>query len=98
MRTGATLLLCASVVPSFPELTVDASVWKGAARKLGTSALTVLMALVTPLLEKNPAKAFAAGGSTFVFSMSRLIVLAFATAMLHQLWNSGVDGWPDATL
>jgi len=30
--------------------------------------------------------------------MSRLIVLAFATAMLRQLWQSGVNGWPDATL
>jgi hypothetical protein len=73
-------------------------IWKGAARKVADNALAVLMAVITPLLEKNPAKALAASGSAFVFSMSRLIVLAFATAMLRQLWQTGVSGWPDATL
>ena len=73
-------------------------IWKGAARRVADSALAVLMALVTPLLEKNPAKALATPGSAFVFSMSRLIVLAFATAMLRQLWQCGVGGWPEATL
>jgi hypothetical protein len=67
-------------------------------RKLADNALAVLMALITPLLEKNPAKALATPSSAFVFSMSRLIVLAFATAMLRQLWHTGVGGWPDATL
>jgi hypothetical protein len=60
--------------------------------------LAVLLAVVTPLLEKNPAKAIAAGGSTPVFSMSRLVVVAFAYAMLRQVWRTGVGGWPDATL
>jgi len=77
---------------------MDAYIWKGVARKLAESALAVLMAVITPLLEKNPAKALATVGSAFVFSMSRLIVLAFATAMLRQLWQTGVAGWPDATL
>jgi len=73
-------------------------IWKGAARKVADNALAVMMAVITPLLEKNPAKALAASGSAFVFSMSRIIVRAFATAMLRQLWQTGVSGWPDATL
>jgi len=77
---------------------VQTYIWKVAARKVADNALAVLMAIITPLLEKNPAKALAASGSAFVFSMSRLIVLAFATAMLRQLWQAGVSGWPDATL
>ena len=77
---------------------MDTYIWKGAARKVADSALAVLIAIITPLLEKNPAKALATPGSAFVFSMSRLIVLAFAAAMLRQLWHTGVGGWPDATL
>ena len=77
---------------------MDAYIWKGAARQVADGALAVLMALVTPLLEKNPAKALATPASAFVFSMSRLIVLAFAGAMLRQMWHTGVGGWPDATL
>jgi hypothetical protein len=71
---------------------------KGAARAVADGALAVLMALITPLLEKNPAKALATPAGAFVFSMSRVIVLAFAGAMLRQLWHAGVGGWPDATL
>ena len=77
---------------------MDAYIRKGAARRLADGALAVMMAVITPLLEKNPAKALATPGSAFVFSMSRLIVLAFAAAMLRQLWLTGVGGWPDATL
>jgi hypothetical protein len=60
----------------------------------------VIVAAVTPLLEKNPVKAKAARtfGVPMVFSMARLIVLGFAVAMLHQIWFAGVAGWPDATL
>ena len=29
---------------------------------------------------------------------SLTFVLAFAAAMLHQIWHSGIAGWPDATL
>jgi len=43
-----------------------------------------VLAVVTPLLEKNPAKTIALGTSV-VFSMARLIVLAFAIAMLRQI-------------
>ena len=77
---------------------MEAYIRKGAARTVADGALAVLMALITPLLEKNPAKALATPGSAFVFSMSRVIVLAFAGAMLRQLWHAGVGGWPDATL
>ena len=77
---------------------MDTYIRKGAARRLADGALSVLMALITPLLEKNPAKALATPAGAFVFSMSRLIVLAFAAAMLRQVWHAGVAGWPDATL
>lgn len=57
----------------------------------------VLLALVTPLLEKNPVKALAADAA-IVFSMTRLIWLAFAIACLRQIGVAGVAGWPEATL
>ena len=38
---------------------MDTYIRKGAARTLADGALSVLMALITPLLEKNPAKALA---------------------------------------
>ena len=56
-----------------------------------------LMALVSPLLEKNPAKTVGIE-TPFVFSMSRVIVAAFASAMIHQIWLAGIAGWPEATL
>ena len=58
------------------------------------------VAAVTPLLEKNPTKTRAARtfGVPLIFSMARLIVLAFAVAMLRQIWLAGIAGWPDATL
>ena len=77
---------------------MDTYIRKGTARAFADGALAVLMALITPLLEKNPAKALATPAGAFVFSMSRVIVLAFAGAMLRQLWHAGVGGWPDATL
>jgi hypothetical protein len=55
------------------------------------------LALVTPLLEKNPAKTVVLG-VPYVFSMSRAIVLAFAIGVLRQMWQGGVRGWPEATL
>ena len=76
---------------------MDGYIWKGAAHKLADSELAVLMAVITPLLEKNPCGHGApTAGSAFVFSMSRLIVLAFAITMLRYLWQNGVGGWPDA--
>ena len=57
----------------------------------------VLLAALTPLLEKNVLKTFAVDVPV-VFSMSRLIVLAFAVGMLRQMWRAGIAGWPEATL
>lgn len=56
-----------------------------------------LLAALTPLLEKNVVKTMGLD-VPLVFSMSRLIVLAFAAGMLRQLWGAGVAGWPEATL
>ena len=56
-----------------------------------------LLALVTPLLEKNPVKTLAAD-TALVFSMTRLIWLAFAIACLQQIKAAGIAGWPEATL
>src|SRR5881227_1061273 len=58
---------------------------------------TALLALITPLLEKNPVKTLAAD-TALVFSMTRLIWLAFAIACLRQIGAAGVAGWPEATL
>jgi hypothetical protein len=66
------------------------------ASALGTLRIA-LLALVTPLLEKNPVKALAADTS-LVFSMTRLIWLAFAIVCLRQIGAAGVGGWPEATL
>lgn len=62
------------------------------------NALAAFVAFLTPLLEKNPTKARAHPRVRLVFSMSRLIVLAFACAMLRQIWHVGVAGWPESTL
>ena len=58
---------------------------------------TIAIAALTPLLEKNVVKTIGLDVPV-VFSMSRVIVLAFATGMLRQLWRAGVAGWPEATL
>ena len=57
----------------------------------------IVLALLTPLLEKNPMKTLTLD-IPFVFSMSRVIVLGFAIALLRQIWRAGIAGWPDATL
>ena len=56
-----------------------------------------MMAVLSPVLEKNFVKTLAFD-TPVIFSMSRLIVLAFAVGMLHQLWHAGITGWPEATL
>ena len=58
---------------------------------------TIVLAAITPLLEKNVVKTLSLDVPV-VFSMSRVIVLAFAAATLRQIWRAGVAGWPDATL
>ena len=57
----------------------------------------IALAVVTPLLEKNVLKTLHMD-VPLVFSMSRLVVLAFATGVMRQLWYAGIAGWPDATL
>ena len=62
----------------------------GVVKSVGTTA-------ITPVLEKNVLK-MTATDSKLVVSMSRLIALAFAVVTLREFWQSGIDGWPDATL
>jgi hypothetical protein len=57
----------------------------------------IALGILTPLLEKNVVKTLGVD-VPLVFSMSRVIVLGFAVAMLHQIWYAGIAGWPDATL
>ena len=57
----------------------------------------VTLAAITPLLEKNAIKTVAVD-VPLVFSMSRIVVLAFATGMVRQLWKAGIASWPEATL
>lgn len=65
-----------------------------------TTVRVLLLAIATPLLEKNAEKTVAARSLSVpvVFSMARVIVLAFAISMLHQGWRAGIAGWPEATL
>ena len=56
-----------------------------------------LLIVTTPLLEKNPAKVLTTR-TPVVLSMARLVVLAFAVALLRQVWRMGIAGWPEATL
>jgi hypothetical protein len=56
-----------------------------------------LLAVVTPLLEKNVIKTLSLDVPV-VFSMSRVIMLAFAVGELRQMWRAGIAGWPEATL
>ena len=60
----------------------------------------ILLALVTPLFEKNPSKtlSFSRCHVPMVLSMARVIVLLFAVAMLRQVERAGIAGWPEATL
>jgi hypothetical protein len=70
-----------------------------AAKVLKTVRVLVL-AIATPLLEKNASKTAAARSLNVpvVFSMARVIVLAFAISMVRQGWRVGIVGWPEATL
>ena len=65
-----------------------------------TALRVLLVAIATPLLEKNATKTLAARSLNVpvVFSMARLIVLAFAIAIFHQAWRAGIAGWPEATV
>jgi hypothetical protein len=61
------------------------------------TARKIALAIITPLLEKNVLKTISFD-IPVVFSMSRVIVLAFAVALIRQIWRAGIAGWPDATL
>jgi hypothetical protein len=63
-------------------------------------ARTIVLALVTPLFEKNPVKVatFSRCYVPLVLSMARVIVLLFAVFMLAQVKRHGIVGWPEATL
>ena len=65
-----------------------------------TAIRALLLAIATPLLEKNAAKTAAARSLKVpvVFSMARVIELAFAISMVHESWYAGIAGWPEATL
>jgi hypothetical protein len=67
------------------------------ARQATSTARRIALAAMTPLLEKNVIKTLSLD-LPVVFSMSRVIVLAFAVALHRQIWRAGVAGWPDATL
>ena len=68
-------------------------------RQLWRYGRATLLALLTPLLEKNQDKTKVSKCHVpVVLSMSRVIVLLFAAAMLVQINRAGVAGWPDATL
>ncbi len=54
------------------------------------------LALATPLLEKNARKTEHLG-LPIVFSMARVIVVAFAVVLIRLTWRAGVAGWPQAT-
>jgi peptidoglycan/LPS O-acetylase OafA/YrhL len=66
-------------------------------RRVARTLQMIVMAALTPVLEKNFVKTLSFD-TPVVFSMSRLIVLAFAIGLLHQLWQAGIAGWPEATL
>jgi hypothetical protein len=72
----------------------------GLADRLLSAVRALALAIATPLLEKNALKTMSAHSLDvpLVFSMARVIVLAFAIAMLHQAWRAGIAGWPEATL
>lgn len=59
----------------------------------------VVLALLTPMLEKNPSKQRVSRCHVaVVLSMSRVVVILFAAMMLRQIYLAGVAGWPEATL
>jgi peptidoglycan/LPS O-acetylase OafA/YrhL len=66
-------------------------------RRKRTRLVAAMLVMLTPLLEKNVIKT-AGVDVPLVFSMSRVIVLAFAFGMLHHIWRAPGLGWPEATL
>jgi hypothetical protein len=76
---------------------MSASAARSATDKATELSRLVALAAITPLLEKNAIKTLVVG-VPLVFSMSRIVVLAFAAGMVRQLWKVGIVSWPEATL
>jgi hypothetical protein len=92
-----------SQFPSSQEEKHMKAKWTTRARRaagITVSAASLLACiLASPFLEKNPDKTDHSPWSLpMVFSMARVIVLAFAVAMIRQVERSGIAGWPEATL
>lgn len=93
---------------AFKELQLERSVktnpyrrqvWNRGFRHGWWLARSVVLALLTPLLEKNPHKTRVSRCHVpVVLSMARLVVLLFAAAMLRQIYLAGIAGWPEATV
>jgi hypothetical protein len=81
---------------SAPPLRSDSDAREGSAVPRSVPR-AIALSLITPLLEKNVLKTISLD-IPVVFSMSRVIVLAFAVALVRQIWRAGIAGWPDATL
>jgi len=64
---------------------------------IGRGLRAFVLAIVTALREKNPAKTVTAP-TGIVFSMARVIVLGFAIAMVRQMWRAGIAAWPEIAL
>src|SRR5450830_1872776 len=83
--------------PAEPVLTVLGNDRKHEEHWALSGLRAVTLAAITPLLEKNAIKTLAVD-VPLVFSMSRIVVLAFATGMVRQLWKAGIASWPEATV
>ena len=83
--------------PAEPVLTVLGNDRKPEEHWALSGLRAVTLAAITPLLEKNAIKTLAVD-VPLVFSMSRIVVLAFATGMVRQLWKAGIASWPEATV
>jgi hypothetical protein len=63
----------------------------------GAGFRAVALGALSPLMEKDPRRVRGLSAPV-VLSMSRLIVLAFATIVLRRIWRVGVAGWPEAAV
>jgi hypothetical protein len=81
----------------WPTEAAEAPPERASRRSWSRTLRAVSLAVVTPLLEKNVIKTCSTE-VPMVFSMSRVVVLAFAVGILRQIWHAGIAGWPEATL
>ena len=103
LRIAALFILVGAVAIALYEYLAWKRRLHGSARRLArqreliAAIRTLSLAALTPLLEKNAIKTLTTD-VPIMFSMSRLVVLAFAIGMMRQLWAVGIVGWPEATL